>query len=155
MADTSSSAGTTPVLGSSGGDAPIKTKSPDLRVQLPPVPAFDNTGLGIHNGTTPQTVSSLVQSSLSGALSSPFAPPAINGFGLHPSPIKKKLSLSDYTKSRMNKAAGKTAGGNAVLKPHISSPEDTKVDIIIEPASLEKQEHLVASMPTPATNGAL
>lgn len=153
MTDGSSSAGTTPVLGS--GEAPVKIKTPDLRVQLPPVPAFDNTGLGIHNVAAPPSANSLVQSPMSGLLHSPFAPPAVNGLAHHPSPAKKKLSLSDYTKSRLNKAAGKTAGGNAILKPTLSSPEDTKVDIILEPSPLEKSEHMVSPMPTPATNGAL
>ncbi|KAM5348337.1 hypothetical protein ACJ41O_008161 [Fusarium nematophilum] len=154
MTDASSTT-TTPVLGSAASDTSTKTKTPDLRVQLPPVPAFDSTGLGIHNVTTPQS-GTLVQSPLSGALPSPFAPPTVNGIAAHPSPIKKKLSLSDYTKSRMNKAAGKTAGSNALLKPTISSPEDTKVDIIVESQSVDKiVENQVPKAPTPTTNGSL
>ena len=99
---------------------PSKTKTPDLRVQLPPVPAFDNTGLAGHNVTTPLSASSsLAQSPLFSNLPSPFVPPAVNGIAVHPSPVKKKLSLSDYTKSRMNKAAGKVSGGTAILKPSI------------------------------------
>ncbi|KAM0563643.1 hypothetical protein ACHAPJ_001369 [Fusarium lateritium] len=153
MAD-ASSPNTTPVLGSAASDTSTKTKTPDLRVQLPPVPAFDSTGLGIHNATTPQS-GVITQSPLSGPLPSPFAPPALNGIAAHPSPVKKKLSLSDYTKSRMNKAAGKTAGGHAVLKPSISSPEDTKVDIIVESSSIEKPAESVVFAPVTATNGSL
>jgi hypothetical protein len=97
----------------------------------------------------------MVQSPLLGTLPSPFAPPAVNGIAAHPSPIKKKLSLSDYTKSRMNKA-GKTAGGNTLHKPSISSPEDTKVDIILESPSVEKAaENLTPTAPAVAANGSL
>ncbi|KAF4463265.1 SET domain-containing 3 [Fusarium albosuccineum] len=149
------SAATTPVLGSAASDTSTKTKTPDLRVQLPPVPAFDSTGLGIQNVTTPQS-GAMVQSPLSGSLPSPFAPPAVNGIAAHPSPIKKKLSLSDYTKSRMNKAASKTAGGNALLKPTMSSPEDARVDIIIESPSVEKSVgSLAPTIPAATTNGSL
>lgn len=135
----------------------VKTKTPDLRVQLPPVPAFDNSGLIGHNATTPlSTSSSITQSPLSCNLPSPFVPPAVNGIAVHPSPVKKKLSLSDYTKSRMNKAAGKIAGGTAIMKPSISSPEDTKVDIIIEDAPHDKPvDNLAASTTSPVLNGHL
>ncbi|KAL4729357.1 SET domain-containing protein 3 [Fusarium chlamydosporum] len=153
MADASSPA-TTPVLGSAMSDTSAKTKTPDLRVQLPPVPSFDSTGLGIHNATTPQP-GAVAHSPLSGPLHSPFAPPVVNGVAAHPSPVKKKLSLSDYTKSRMNKAGGKTAGGHAVLKPSISSPEDTKVDIVIDSTSIEKPPESMAMAPVAATNGSL
>ncbi|KAF4345200.1 SET domain protein [Fusarium beomiforme] len=151
MADTSSPT-TTPVLGSAASDTSAKTKTPDLRVQLPPVPAFDSTGLGIHNATTPKT-GGVAHSPLSGSLPSPFAPQAVNGIAAHPSPAKKKLSLSDYTKSRMNKAAGKTAGGNAILKPSISSPEDTKVEIIVDSPAIEKPAENLLMTPVAAANG--
>ncbi|KAF4973875.1 hypothetical protein FZEAL_9164 [Fusarium zealandicum] len=150
-----SSATTTPILGSAASDTSTKPKTPDLRVQLPPVPAFDSTGLGIQNVTTPQA-GTMSQSPLAGPLPSPFAPPAVNGLAAHPSPIKKKLSLSDYTKSRMNKSAGKTAGGQAVLKPTMSSPEDTKVDIIVESSPVEKPAaDLTPSARVAATNGSI
>ncbi|KAH7136437.1 hypothetical protein EDB81DRAFT_79421 [Dactylonectria macrodidyma] len=158
MADQRSGPVTTPVLGSSTSGAvtpSVKVKTPDLRVQMPPVPAFDNTGLGIHCVTTPQTISgTIVQSPVSnGNAVSPFAPPAVNGLAAHPSPIKKKLSLSDYTKSRMNKAAGKVSG-STLIKTSISSPEDTKVDIILDSPSVEKSgENMAPPTPSPTTNG--
>lgn len=128
-------------------------KTPDLRVLMPPVPAFDNTGLSI-TGTTPQSASSSIsQSPL--AVSNPVNPfaPAVNGV-VHPSPAKKKLSLSDYTKSRMNKAAGKVSGGSALLKSSLSSPEEMKVDITLDSHSMDKTEHDVHQPATaPATNG--
>ncbi|KAJ4131553.1 SET domain-containing protein 3 [Fusarium equiseti] len=153
LADASSPA-TTPVLGSAASDTSARTKTPDFRLQLPPVPSFDSTGLGIHSSTTPQP-GVVAHSPLSGPLPSPFAPPAVNGVAAHPSPVKKKLSLSDYTKSRMNKTAGKTAGGHAVLKPSISSPEDTRVDIMVDSHSIEKPPEGMVMAPVAATNGSL
>ncbi|CAF3659434.1 unnamed protein product [Fusarium graminearum] len=153
MGDASSPA-TTPALASATSDTFAKTKTPDLRVQLPPVPSFDSNGLGIHNVTTPQP-GAVAHSPLSNPLPSPFAPPAVNGIAAHPSPVKKKLSLSDYTKSRMNKAAGKTAGGHAVLKPAMSSPENAKVDIVIDSPSIEKPTESMIMAPVAATNGSL
>ncbi|KAM0290027.1 hypothetical protein ACHAO9_005513 [Fusarium lateritium] len=149
MADASS-----PVLGSAASDTSSKPKTPDLRVQLPPVPAFDSTGLGIHNVTVPQS-GIVTHSTLSGPTPNPFGSHAVNGIGAHHSPAKKKLSLSDYTKSRMNKAAGKTAGGHAILKPSISSPEDTKVDIIVDSSVMEKSAENMMMTPVVATNGSL
>ncbi|PWI70491.1 SET domain protein [Purpureocillium lilacinum] len=125
-------------------------KTPDLRVQMPPIPAFDNTGLV----TTPLSASGAPgQSPVSGTLASPFAPPAVNGIAVIPSPAKKKLSLSDYTKSRMNKAAGKVAGGSALLKPGLASPEEIKVEVTFESQALEKQHDTVAPSTAPTTNG--
>jgi hypothetical protein len=149
MADASS-----PILGSAVSDTSSKPKTPDLRVQLPPVPAFDSTGLGIHNVTAPQS-GIIAHSPMSGPMPSPFGPHAVNGISAHHSPAKKKLSLSDYTKSRMNKAAGKTAGGHAVLKPLISSPEDTKVDIIVDSSVMEKSAESMMMTPVAAANGSL
>ncbi|KAI0387457.1 hypothetical protein F5Y04DRAFT_4756 [Hypomontagnella monticulosa] len=85
--------------------APLKNKSPELRVQMPPVPMFN--GSTNSNVTTPLSATGTpVQSPFSASnLPSPFAPASVNGIAVQPSPIKKKLSLSDYTKSRMNKAA--------------------------------------------------
>ncbi|WZH41585.1 SET3 complex protein [Fusarium acuminatum] len=149
MADASS-----PILGSAASDTSSKPKTPDLRVQLPPVPAFDSTGLGIHNGTAPQS-GIIAHSPLSGPMPSPCVSHAVNGIGAHHSPAKKKLSLSDYTKSRMNKAAGKTAGGHAILKSSISSPEDTKVDIIVDSSVMEKSTESMMMTPVAAANGSL
>ncbi|KAF5666031.1 SET3 complex protein [Fusarium heterosporum] len=147
MSDASS-----PILGSAASDTSSKPKTPDLRVQLPPVPAFDSTGLGIHHAATPQS-GIVAHSPLSGPILSPFAPPVVNGIGTHHSPAKKKLSLSDYTKSRMNKVAGKTAGGHAVLKSSISSPEDTKVDIMVDSSVMEKSNESMVMAPVAAANG--
>lgn len=112
-------------LGIPTAPAPIKTKSPDLRVQMPPVPAF--------NSSTPSNVATPVsatgtpaQSPFStGNLPSPFAPTSVNGVAVQPSPIKKKLSLSDYTKSRMNKAAAAKPAAPS-LKPPTTVIEETK-----------------------------
>ena len=129
--------------------ANAKTKTPDLRVQLPPVPAFDNTGIGAQMTTTPLSASgSLVQSPFATAngLPSPFAA-GVNGAASHPSPVKKKLSLSDYT--RRNKSAAKSPG---LLKTSISSPDGIKVEANTESQDTEKVEESI-SQPPVTTNG--
>ncbi|OTA99287.1 hypothetical protein M426DRAFT_68077 [Hypoxylon sp. CI-4A] len=106
----------------------IKNKSPELRVQMPPVPAFNATS----NVTTPLSASATpVQSPFSaGNLPSPFPPTSVNGVAVQPSPVKKKLSLSDY-KSRMNKAAA--------AKPVVPSlkPPTTVIEEAKSPASTD------------------
>ncbi|KAI0132700.1 PHD-finger domain-containing protein [Xylariales sp. AK1849] len=78
----------------------IKLKSPELKVLMPPVPTFNSTLSTSSSATTPFfATGNMVQSPFSpSGLPSPFGPPAVNGVAAHPSPIKKKLSLSDYTK---------------------------------------------------------
>ncbi|TIC95353.1 SET domain-containing protein 3 [Colletotrichum higginsianum] len=115
---------------------PSKIKSPELRVQLPPVPAFNGPVLGTPSATTPSSASTTAQSPFSaGSLCNPFAPSAVNGAAAHPSPVKKKLSLSDYTKSRMNKA--KSIGG---LKTSLSGTEESKpaLDAIADSPAVDK-----------------
>lgn len=98
---------TSPLLTNGIGLAtrPIKVKSPELRVQMPPVPAF-STSLSVTAVTTPMSANgSVVQSPFSSTnLPSPFAPTVVNGIAATPSPIKKKMSLSEY-KNKANKAA--------------------------------------------------
>lgn len=103
----------------------IKIKSPELRVLMPPVPVFNPTAT-TPSATTPMSATgSLVQSPFSASNSNPFGPSAVNGIAAHPSPVKKKLSLSDYTKSRMNKAAASKPVG-ASLKPPIAIMEEAR-----------------------------
>ncbi|KAI0021248.1 hypothetical protein F4780DRAFT_770319 [Xylariomycetidae sp. FL0641] len=115
-----------PETSAAGSSSTAKTRSPELRVDLPPVPIFSVSST-VGSVTTPVSANgSIAQSPFSsGNLPSPFAPPAVNGVSVTPSPVKKKLSLSDYTKSRMNKAA---AARPAVpsLKPPVPSAEDAK-----------------------------
>ncbi|KAK7745251.1 SET domain-containing protein 3 [Diatrype stigma] len=105
----------------------VKIKVPDLRVQLPPVPAFDSSAPTPSMTNTPlsATASTAQSPFASSNLSNPFAPPAVNGIAAHPSPVKKKLSLSDYTKSRMNKAAAAKPPGTS-LKPPMPASEEPK-----------------------------
>lgn len=109
--------------------SPIKhNRSPELRVQMPPVPAFGSptsAGPSSASATTPVSASgSILQSPFSGTFpNSPFAPPSVNGVAAlaNPSPVKKKLSLSDY-KNRMNKAAAAAAGsGSGPSRPSVST----------------------------------
>lgn len=131
-----------------------KSNTPDLRVQMPPVPVFDNSGFTAPPSiATPLSASSPVaHSPFSNAATSPFAAQGLNGISAHPSPVKKKLSLSDYTKSRMNKAAGKVAGGSALLKPSLVTPDDSKVDITLDSNVAPKTEENMVATPV-TTNG--
>ncbi|KAK8010799.1 PHD-finger domain-containing protein [Apiospora arundinis] len=86
-----------------------KTKSPDLRVQMPPPSMFPASGASASPATPASASGSTVQSPFASGLPNPFGQASLNGIAAHPSPVKKKLSLSDYTKSRMNKAAAAAA----------------------------------------------
>jgi uncharacterized protein len=139
---------------------PAKAKSPDLRVQMPPIPAFNTSGSTLSAVTTPLSASgSMVQSPFSTTnLGSPFANPAVNGLTAHHSPVRKKLSLSDYKKSRLDKTA---AGKSTSLKPSTSSLDDSKtaigLDAIVDSPTGEKTAETLPSGPaltTPA-NGFL
>jgi len=105
----------------------VKIKSPDLRVQMPPVPAFESPSPAPPSASTPVSAgSAIIQSPFSvTSFPSPFVPPSVNGVVATPSPVKKKLSLSDY-KSRMNKAAAaRPSIGTTALKP-VPSADDPK-----------------------------
>ncbi|KAK3353165.1 hypothetical protein B0T25DRAFT_203441 [Lasiosphaeria hispida] len=114
---------------------PIKIKSPDLRVQMPPVPAFGSPTMSAPStASTPLSAgASMVQSPFSvNPFANPFAPSPVNGSVAAPSPVKKKLSLRDYTKSRMNKgAASRPSIGTTILKP-ISNSDDPKSATSVE-----------------------
>ncbi|KAI2625208.1 hypothetical protein GGS21DRAFT_493696 [Xylaria nigripes] len=100
-----------------------RVRSHELRVQPPPVPAFNGPS-AVSSGTTPVSAnSSIIQSPSSvNNLHSPLASlPPVNGISVQPSPAKKKLTLSDYTKSRMNKAAAAKS-----LRPATTIIEETK-----------------------------
>lgn len=118
--------------------APSKNKSAELRVQMPPVPTFN--GSTTSNATTPLSATGTpMQSPFSASnLPSPFPPTSVNGVAVQPSPIKKKLSLSDYTKSRMNK--GKPVGSS--LKPPNAVVEEAKSPtietVMLEPPVADK-----------------
>ncbi|UKZ85351.1 uncharacterized protein TrAFT101_001215 [Trichoderma asperellum] len=133
---------------------PMKTKAPELRVQMPTTPALDSSATAVPTTTTPlSATSSAVQSAIiSSSLPSPFGS-AVNGAVATPSPIKKKLSLSDY-KSRMNKAAAKPSLSLISTKSSLSEADEIKLENPIEPATIEKIESAVApSAPAATTNG--
>lgn len=110
----------------------IKT---DLHVQLPPVPLFGQPNSAAPGGTTPMSPSpSHLQSPFSASvngLASPFGPSTVNGLIASPSPVKKKLSLSDYTKR--NKVASK-------LSTNFPKPvlEDAKSADMVESPAVDK-----------------
>ena len=105
-----------------------RPKAPDLRVHMPPVPAFPNPTTSAT--TTPHSAtSSILQSPFSaGGLTSPLN-------GMQPSPVKKKLSLSDYRKSRMDKAAA----GKPFL-PMKPTVEDIKAPLLDTVSELQTDE---------------
>ncbi|KAK1777508.1 hypothetical protein QBC45DRAFT_188026 [Copromyces sp. CBS 386.78] len=104
-----------------------KSKFVDLRVPLPPVPSFPSSTSLASTPTTPFSAgTSVAQSPFSvTGLPSPFGPPSVNALTANPNPIKKKLSLSDYTKSRMNKAAA--------ARPSVSAPSLKPIPALDEP----------------------
>lgn len=120
----------------SDNEVPVK-KSPDLRVQLPVLPTF--SGADPASATTPLTSQSIVQS--------PFAIPngnLLSSTAVTPSPVKKKMSLSDYTKSR--KAAASRP--STVLRSSMSQTEDSKV---AESENVPPPDTADASIAAPAT----
>lgn len=105
----------------------VQNKSPELRVETPSFPTLQSPDSASPSASTPISARpAAVQSPFSStSLPSPFPPPAVNGLAATPSPVKKKLSLSDY-KSRMNKAAASRPSiGTTLLKP-VSSAEEPK-----------------------------
>lgn len=107
--------------------SPIKVQSPELRVHMPPVPVFTSPTT-VTSATTPISANGpVMHSPFSSSLPSPFAASAVNGITATPSPIKKKMSLSEY-KNKANKAAAsvKSALDNAHSLKVASSPVDTK-----------------------------
>ncbi|KAK4226351.1 SET domain-containing protein 3 [Podospora fimiseda] len=130
---------------------PMKKQSPDLRVQMPPVPPF---GSPTSATSTPISASAAVIHSpfSAGAIPGAFLPTAINGVGIvAPSPVKKKLSLSDYTRSRINKiaAAKPPSVGTTSLKPILNS-EDSKVAAVgtASPTTTDKEAEKEKGKPT-------
>jgi hypothetical protein len=126
----------------------VKNKSPDLRVQMPPVPTFGSpaTASAPSSATTPlSSTGSILQSpfSISAFPNSPFAPSSVHGIAVgNPSPVKKKLSLSDY-KNRINKVAAAAGSGSrpslstptTLLKPPTPNSEEPKSAISVEGSS--------------------
>jgi hypothetical protein len=105
----------------------VTNKSPDLRVETPPVPAFQSPTAAPLSASTP--ISTPISAGLAPPQSPfsmtgfaiPFAPPSINGAVATPSPVKKKLSLSDYKNRKA--AATRPSIGLGLLKPIPSSDE--------------------------------
>ncbi|KAI9742933.1 MAG: hypothetical protein M1818_003663 [Claussenomyces sp. TS43310] len=99
--------------------------SPVLKVKMPLTPTFPNSIQAMPPTSNGMTTPSLINGSTA---QSPFAnahlPPAfstsiINNVGQHPSPVKKKLSLSDY-KARMKKLP------ESMSKPAVESDSVTR-----------------------------
>jgi len=122
-----------------------KSKPVDLKVPMPPVPPFpSSTSLASTSSTPLSAGTSVAQSPFSvTGLPSPFGPPSANGLTATPNPIKKKLSLSDYTKSRMNKAAA--------ARPSASAPSLKPIPALDEPKSTSSDDNGGAASGSPTT----
>lgn len=112
---------------------------------MPPVPPFpSSTSLALTSTTSLPAGTSVAQSSFSvTGLPSPLGPSSINGLTANPSPIKKKLSLSDYTKSRMNKAAA--------ARPSVSVPSLKPNAALDEPKLTTSDDNGGAASGSPTT----
>ena len=105
--------------------SPVSNKSPDLRVEPPPVPVFQSPTLATSAASTPVSAGPrATQSPFSAtAFTSPFPALPINSTTATPSPMKKKLTFNDY-KSRMSRAAGSRPSiGTTTLKPLANADE--------------------------------
>lgn len=107
---------------------PIKADSPELRVQMPPVPAFASPSSETAT-TTPMSTNGSVQSPLSSTIPpSPLAPSGVNGVApaviAAASPVRerKKLDLGGYMRRKAEKAAMEAAAA-------AESPADTEVPL--------------------------
>lgn len=130
------------------GANPLKQRSADLRVQMPPVPSFgSSTSLLSSNYTPLSATSPLVQSPFGGyTLPSPFGPPTVNSLTGTASPVKKKMSLSDY-KSRMNKVqAAKPSVSTAPLKTPLAATDEPEsassqdIPVVVNSSSTDKKD---------------
>ncbi|KAL8381277.1 hypothetical protein RB595_005516 [Gaeumannomyces hyphopodioides] len=121
---------------SSDPPAGTRAKAPELKVQMPPPPPILNgNASAMSTTTTPVSATGSIGHSpfSSTTVSSPFSLCASSGTTSGPSPIKKKLSLSDYTKSR--KAAASRPPLGISLKAATSHPDDPKSATSVETPS--------------------
>ncbi|KAI9821254.1 MAG: hypothetical protein M1827_003990 [Pycnora praestabilis] len=99
----------------------IRYRGADLHVDLPPAPQFSNVS-PTSAGTPTSAITSIAQSPLSfgAAFSLPCFSPLVNSI-VQPSPIKKKLSLSDYAKRKKQvdaPSSDKAHHGSSPTMPH-------------------------------------
>ncbi|KAK4130009.1 hypothetical protein BT67DRAFT_248396 [Trichocladium antarcticum] len=151
----------TPNDQSTGGVSPMtiptKTLSPELRVQMPPPISGSPTSAPSSASTPVSGGASLLHSPFSMSnFPSSFAPPSVNGVAATPSPVKKKLSLSDY-KSRLSKAAAaRPTIGTTLLNP-VSNSDDprsaTSADAGSSPISERPQDAAPTTVTTTTATG--
>lgn len=109
------------------------SRSPELRVQLPPVPVFNG-------GMTTASPASTPMSATGNIFQSPFGSNISNGAAINPSPVKKKLSLSDY-KSRMNKVKPTVSLRAPSISEEAKSPITMDVHMTESPGADKLIEH--------------
>ncbi|KOS17954.1 SET domain-containing protein 3 [Escovopsis weberi] len=129
-----------PTVGDEKDESLPQAKMADLRIETSSVPILDTSGASGSKTTSPLSTTSPITTpaaapgSLSGSHSA-----VVNGPAVNPSPIKKKLTLSDYTKSRMNKTAIKSTSSTVGPASAKTSPaEDIKIEVTAEPMAIDK-----------------
>jgi uncharacterized protein len=151
------------------GPHPLTQRSPELRVQMPPTPTFTTPNMSgpLSGSITPSSAAGSKAQSPFGTVHFPSTfPPAINGIGQHPSPVKttKRMSLSDYKAARMKRNdtshTSNSNGGSsptvapAILKPSLSTVEEARERGILEGSAIvdtpmvEKSLDPMSSAPT-------
>ncbi|KAH8889677.1 hypothetical protein GQ53DRAFT_868534 [Thozetella sp. PMI_491] len=118
----------------------VKTRSPELRVQMPP-PAFSGSPTSVGgSATTPSSAGGLmVQSPSSTAFPQTPYPLTPNGSVVaNPSPVKKKMSLSDYRNRRSAAATKPSLDSNMPKSAGSDDPKSASSDVKIESPTAEK-----------------
>lgn len=137
-----------------------KPRRMELSLQLPPVPAFGTSASSLSAAPTPLSATSPM-------VLSPFGNSVALNFGASsamatPSPIKKKMSLSDYKSRHRGTQATKPSAGIASLNVPVSAPvsiteEPTSASLVdtamtgVSPSSVKAEEVVEKQLPV---NGA-
>ncbi|KAI1436665.1 hypothetical protein GGR50DRAFT_686356 [Xylaria sp. CBS 124048] len=132
-----------PAVKESATPADVKVKSQELRVQPPPVPAFNSSPVVNSSGTTPVSASSSVQSpqpQSASNINSPSVSLPVSGAPVPPNPVKKKLTLSDYTKSRMNKVAAAAAKSNQQPNTMVEGTKPPVADTVVPESAIKDKQ---------------
>ncbi|KAF2275632.1 uncharacterized protein EI97DRAFT_459100 [Westerdykella ornata] len=99
------------------------SKPVDLHLQLPP-PDMTHPAVSLNSASTPGSVSGapIAQSPISLPTASPMSPAV--GAAANPPPVRKKMSLSDYTNRRAKLAQTQSSGASAtptMMQSHLAS----------------------------------
>jgi len=114
---------------------------------MPPLPSFSGPSYAINpvssaGSITPSSAAGSIAQSPFSSLHYPsaFSPSVINSVGQHASPVKKKLSLSDY-KARLKKAPEQPVGGKGAsdqdsIQASSANTEEAKESGVLEGSAI-------------------